>query len=109
MRDTTVPEIECWERPRPIARGRETSKHGVALPVWEVLRISISDQGAGVDPGSIRVWLDSETLIAEPDLPRDRVLIELPDDLPAGDYLLGIEVADRAGNVAMRTLPLVCH
>jgi len=81
----------------------------VTQPVWETLRIGVSDQGAGVDPDAITVWLDGETLIAEPDLPRDRVLVELPDDLPAGEYLLGIEVADRAGNVAAHNLPLVCR
>jgi hypothetical protein len=109
LKDVGAPELECWAEPRTVLRSTEPVRHGVQMPTWEILTVAMSDAGAGIDVGSIRVWLDGIALIAEPDLPRDRLLIELPDSLTAGSHAVGIEVADRAGNVISRVLPVVCR
>ena len=66
----------------------------------------LADAGAGVDPNSLTAKLDGRPLVVEPDLTHGRALVELPDDLGAGPHELLLRVADRAGLVARRRLPL---
>ncbi|MBU0743213.1 M23 family metallopeptidase [bacterium] len=79
----------------------------VSAPTWEVFAIRTEDLGSGIDTESIRVSLDGRPLIAEPDPPRDRLLVELPDATPPGAHRLEITVSDRAGHVTARTYQLV--
>lgn len=78
----------------------------VSAPTWEILTIRAEDRGAGLDLETLQVRLDGRPLIAEPDPPRDRLLVELPDDLPAGSHTLEIAVSDRAGHVVERSYAL---
>jgi len=80
---------------------------GVSAPAWEIFAIRMDDLGAGIDTSSIRLRLDGRPLIAEPDLPRDRLLVELPDAATPGAHRLEVEIADRAGHVTGRAYDLV--
>jgi hypothetical protein len=109
MRDLEPPHIAGGrESIRVRATAGPRRKGGITLPVWEVLAVPVRDEGSGVDPASVQAWLDGNAIIVEPDPPRDRLLVELPDDLAAGDHVLGLEIADRAGNFAARTVSLRC-
>jgi hypothetical protein len=81
---------------------------GVALPRWELIQIPMRDRGAGIEPDSCRVLCDGQWLPAEPDLPRDRLLVELPDELVAGEHVLLVRVVDRAGQGTRRRWNLAC-
>ncbi len=73
---------------------------GVTFSRWEITPVNLDDLGSGVDTGSIKAMLDGHRLIIEPDLPRDRLLVQWPDSMAVGQYLLHIEAADKAGNTA---------
>ena len=77
---------------------------GVTLPRWAVLAVDLRDLGAGLAAESIAVELDGRALIVEPDLPRDRILVEFPDTMATGPHRLVIAAADQAGNRARRVL-----
>ncbi len=70
---------------------------GVTPPRWAVLPVPVADAGAGVAPASIRATWDGRALVVEPDLLRDRVLVEIPDTSRAGVHVLQLEAADEAG------------
>lgn len=90
-----------------IVRGAEASAVGaVSAPVWEIFAIRAEDMGAGVNPASVTVTLDARPLIVEPDPPRDRLLIELPDETPLGGHRLDVRVSDYAGRVTERSYEL---
>jgi len=77
---------------------------GVTLPRWDLLPVPVQDLGSGLAAETIRVQLDGQDLIAEPDLPRDRILVEFPDAMAVGPHQLRIEVADQVGHLAVRQL-----
>ena len=86
-----------------LVRGRERDAYpGLGLPFWETIELRMEDLGAGIDPASIVVHLDGTRIVPEPDLPRDRLLIELPDVLESGGHRLEVGVSDQAGNPAER-------
>jgi len=110
MLDVAPPRLSAWEGAQTVGPGpRVTAAVEVTPPRWEVLAVGMVDDGSGIDVESLQVWLDGSVLIAEPDLPRDRILVELPDDLAPGHHILGVEVADRAGNFTARSLPVDCR
>jgi hypothetical protein len=75
---------------------------GLSAARWQIVEIGMEDRGSGIDAATLQVRLNGEWLAAEPDLPRHRVLVGLPDALPAGAHRLDVEVSDRAGNVTAR-------
>ncbi len=79
----------------------------VSAPMWSIVMIRAEDMGAGVDAASVTVRLDGAPLIVEPDPPRDRLLVELPDDTAPGAHHLEISVSDRAGHVTERAYELI--
>ncbi len=81
---------------------------GVTPPRWEVFPVAVVEDGAGVDPSSVTATLDGKVLIPEPDLPRSRLLVELPTDVPPGTHFLTLAVADKCGNRAELTVTLKC-
>jgi hypothetical protein len=110
LRDVVPPAISGWREARRVRPGsRRTIASGVTPPHWEIIAVGLEDRGSGLDAATIRAWLNGEPLVVEPDLPRDRLLVELPDDLEPGDHVLGLEVADLAGNFTARSLPLRCR
>lgn len=70
---------------------------GVTPPRWEILAVPVSDAGSGVAPGSIHGTWDGQPIIVEPDLLRDRVLVEIPDATAAGSHVLRLTAADEEG------------
>ena len=78
----------------------------VTPPRWEILVLPLDDRGSGIDPGSITVALDGAALTPEPDPLRDRLLVELPDDLAAGAHRLEVAARDRAGLAVERVYRL---
>lgn len=92
--------VEPWS-------GRKVA--GVTMPRWAFLPIGVLDLGSGVAAESIAVLVDGRPLIAEPDLPRDRILLELPDDLAPGRHRLYLEAADEAGNTASLEVEFTCQ
>jgi hypothetical protein len=62
----------------------------------------ISDRGSGVDPGSIRVYINGEKGIAGWDPDTGRVRCRTTKTLPPGEHRLKLEVTDRLGNTSSR-------
>jgi hypothetical protein len=77
------------------------------MPRWEVIAIGLADAGSGIDPATLRATLDGKPWVVEPDLPRDRILVELPTVLVPGRYALRVEVADLARNQASLAVELL--
>ena len=103
LADHSPPVIGRLERSL-IGLGPASEVDGVTLPRWELLPVPVRDLGSGLAAETIRVQLDGQTLIVEPDLPRDRILVAFPDTMAAGPHQLVIEVADRVGHLANRRL-----
>jgi len=79
------------------------------MPHWQVLALDLFDSGSGIAPESISVQLDGQTIIVEPDLPRDRILVEFPDDMAPGSHHLEVKVSDEAGNPASQSYQVFCE
>lgn len=109
FRDRVAPRIQPGDSPIIVGRARAAGFAGLAMPVWEVFPVSVTDEGSGVVARSLSVQLDGCTLVAEPDLLRDRILVELPDELAPGEHRLTVAVEDAAGNAASRTIVLDCR
>lgn len=103
-RDTLGPVIVVREPVVVAAPGPRRVAAAVTPPRWAPLVVPVGDHGSGLDWDRLATWLDGGPLVAEPDAPRARLLIELPDDLAAGDHTLGIEAWDLAGNLTTRNL-----
>jgi hypothetical protein len=97
MVDTMPPRL--GPAPATVAAhpGFRAGSRGVTPPRWEILAVPVADAGSGVAPSSIRATWDGRPLLVEPDLLRDRVLVEIPDSAAPGDHVLSLEVADEAG------------
>jgi hypothetical protein len=83
--------------------------HGVTLPRWEVFPVDLVDLGSGIAPESITATLDGQVIILEPDLPRDRVLVELPDDISPGRHVLILVAEDKAENESEAEVVIDCR
>ncbi|MBK7770178.1 MAG: hypothetical protein IPI48_06515 [bacterium] len=105
LRDTLPPVIAAGARTVGTHPGFGGPVPGVTPPRWAVLAVSVNDAGAGVAAGSLRARWDGRPLVVEPDLLRDRVLVELLDSTGTGRHLLEIEVADEAGLTDPRRHP----
>jgi hypothetical protein len=108
LRDTLPPVVAAGARTVGPHPGFGGPVPGVTPPRWAVLTVSVNDAGAGVAAGSLRARWDGRPLVVEPDLLRDRVLVELPDSTGSGRHLLEIEVADEAGLTARAAIPVRC-
>ena len=108
MRDTLGPFCDPRQEIR-VGFHAGQSLPRVTLPRWEVVPVHLADAGSGVDPGSIRATLDGSPIIVEPDLLRDQVLVELPDELAPGTHTFYLEAADDAGNASSCQLELICR
>ncbi len=100
LADHSPPVIGRPDEPVVVGPGPASDIAGVTLPRWAVLPVAVRDLGAGLAAESIRVLLDGKPLLVEPDLPRDRILVEFPDEMTPGAHHLAIEAADRTGHVA---------
>jgi len=83
--------------------------HGVTLPRWEIFPVDLLDLGSGIAPESIVATLDGQVIIVEPDLPRDRVLVELPDEVVPGRHVLHLKAADEAENETQVEAVIECR
>ena len=81
----------------------------VTMPRWEIIPLALADPGSGLAAESILASLDSQPLVVEPDLPRDRVLVELPSDLEAGSHRFYLEASDEAGNPVSAYFTFICE
>ena len=108
LRDDTPPILQDSTAPVVVDLGPGGNVAGVTLPRWAVFPLAVSDTGSGVAAATLRVELNGGRLIVEPDLIRDRVLVELPDSLAPGRHSLTVEATDEAGNTAARTYQLFC-
>ncbi len=106
LRDVAAPVIATVTVDTLLTRLPERRRHGIAMPRWPVIRIPVGDHGSGIDWDSLSVKLSGGTLVVEPDPPRDRILVELPDALPPGRHVLVVDVADRAGHRCRADLPV---
>jgi len=106
--DVAAPMIHVPDIPLQVALNDSTEAHGVTLPRWEIFPVAMTDEGSGIASETIVVALDTFHLIVEPDLIRDRILIELPDDLAPGRHQMVLEVADEAGHVTREYLLIDC-
>ncbi|MGD9549060.1 MAG: M23 family metallopeptidase [Candidatus Krumholzibacteriia bacterium] len=81
---------------------------GITPPRWEVFAVALEDPGSGIRVESLTAILDGRPLVVEPDLPRDRFLVELPDDTAPGPHRLEVRVEDQAGNAGSRIILFTC-
>ncbi len=107
LRDTAPPVIATRAVAARLEERPPRRDHGVSQPRWPVLRVPLGDHGSGIEWDSLRVRLDDRPLVVEPDAPRDRILVEFPDDLPAGRHRIVVSVADRVGLESHAVLDLV--
>jgi hypothetical protein len=105
-RDREPPVVVTATVPRRLERRDPERRHGISLPRWPRIVVPVGDHGSGVDWSTVAVKLDGAPLVAEPDAPRDRLLVELPDGLAAGVHRLEVAVADRAGHRTRRGVDL---
>jgi hypothetical protein len=89
-----------------VVPGPSSTVPGVTMPRWEILPVQVFDGGAGVAAETIKVQISGQPLIAEPDLIRDQILVELPDGLDPGAHSLAIEAADEVGNTCKTVLEI---
>lgn len=108
LKDPTPPMFQAAAAPIVVDPDPVGSVGGVTLPRWTVFPVTVRDAGSGVAAETIRASLNGGRLIVEPDLIRDRVLVELPDSLAPGRHELILEAADEAGNVSTATYRLFC-
>ncbi len=104
LADRSPPLISLPDQPVIVTTGPVSEIAGVTLPSWEILPVTVRDLGSGLAAETIRVLLDGKKLIVEPDLPRQRILVEFPDRMAPGPHKLAIEAADRSGHVVARVL-----
>jgi hypothetical protein len=110
FQDVQPPQIGWDGKDRLVVRPQAAeSVAGVTLSRWQTIAIKVFDAGAGIDPTSLRTWLDGRLFVFEPDLLRNRILVELPDDLDVGSHELIILASDFAGNSSLRNLTLDCR
>ncbi len=95
--DRTPPYLGPGPAEGIVGPGPAAVDPAVTPPRWEILALPLDDRGSGVDPATISVAVDGTALVPEPDPLRDRLLLELPDDLPAGPHRLEVAAQDRAG------------
>jgi len=98
--DVAAPEFQSTQEVIAIIPGPVSTLTEISLPRWGITAIALDDPGSGVDTGTLTAQLDGQPLIVEPDPPRDRILIEWPDELTAGSHELRLSVSDAAGNLA---------
>jgi hypothetical protein len=109
FRDDAPPVISPSDTVIQVAVDPRGQVHGVTLPRWEIFPVSLTDLGSGIATSTINATLDGEPLVVEPDLPRRRILVELPDNLPAGGHVLVVHAADEAGNEATADVLVECR
>jgi hypothetical protein len=97
MVDTVPPRLGPAPATAALHAGFRAGSKGVTPPRWEILAVPVTDAGSGVAPSSIRATWDGRPLVVEPDLLRDRVLVEIPDTAAPGDHVLSLEAVDEAG------------
>ena len=71
---------------------------GVTLPRWEVIPLDLQEEGSGVAAESVRVLLDGELLVVEPDLPRSRLWSSCRTSCRPATTSGGRRLSDQAGN-----------
>jgi hypothetical protein len=98
--------VSGWiTRPGTYAAFADTSAPWVGEPVWVesahcagIVRIPLSDSGAGVVAESVSLQIDGRWVIAGLDTPRRRIEARLVEALAVGEHRLKIVARDRAGN-----------
>lgn len=99
-RDSVPPRLVLPKDPDGVIEvgpGTLAAVPGITPPRWEVFPVAVIEQGTGIDAASIRATLDGKPLVVEPDLPRDRILVELPAATQPGSHVLTLELADLGG------------
>jgi hypothetical protein len=109
MRDTVPPVIAPGALTASPHPGFGAAVAGVTPPRWTVLAVGVSDAGSGLAAGSVAARWDGRPLIVEPDLLRDRLLVEIPDSTGAGPHELELKIADQSGRTAFRRLAVHCR
>lgn len=108
MRDTMPPVIASASLASSSHPGFGAPVAGVTPPRWTPLAVGVTDAGSGLAAGSIVARWDGRPLIVEPDLLRDRLLVEIPDSTSAGPHELELEITDQSGRPAVRRLAVRC-
>jgi hypothetical protein len=109
MCDTVPPVIAPGALTASPHPGFGAAVAGVTPPRWTVLAVGVSDAGSGLAAGSVAARWDGRPLIVEPDLLRDRLLVEIPDSTGAGPHELELKIADQSGRTAFRRLAVHCR
>ncbi len=106
MRDENAPYLGPGPEEGIVRSGGAAGVSGVTPPHWETISVRLEDLGSGISAETIAAVWDGAPLIVEPDLPRNRILVTVPDDAPAGIHLLKLGAADRAGHEIERIYEL---
>lgn len=107
LRDDGAPYLGPGPEEGLVRRAEPTGMAEVTAPTWEIVAIRAEDLGAGLDVETLTATWDDRPLVIEPDPPRDRLRVEIPDDAAPGAHVLEIAVGDRAGHVVERRYELI--
>ena len=107
LRDDGAPYLGPGPEEGLVRRAAPSGVAEVTAPAWEIVTIRAEDLGSGLDVETLEASWDGTQLIVEPDPPRDRLRVELPDDASPGAHVLEIAVSDRAGHAVERRYELV--
>lgn len=96
--------LELWGA-RVFEEDREAPRVAIERPVSNILingvprfRAIYSDEGSGIDPGSVELWLDGHELTAYAEVGPESVELNAFGAVGSGDRSLVVYVSDRAGN-----------
>ncbi|MEN8006442.1 MAG: M23 family metallopeptidase [Candidatus Krumholzibacteriota bacterium] len=109
FRDVAAPLVFPADTVIVVAADPRGKAHGVTLPRWEIFPVDLLDLGSGIAAGTISATLDGQAIIVEPDMPRSRILVELPDALGTGRHVLHLKAADGAENEAEAEVMIDCR
>jgi hypothetical protein len=107
--DNSAPEIGTDSANIQVKPRMVSTIKGITFPKWGEIIILMSDSESGIDMGSIEVKLDGSNLIVEPDMPRKRLLITIPDATAVGDHTLDVAVSDNSGNSTTKTWKIITN
>ncbi|MCP4145153.1 MAG: M23 family metallopeptidase [bacterium] len=107
--DNAAPKLDTDSTDIYIKPRLASTVKGITFPKWEEIIILVSDSESGIDLESIKVKLDGANLIVEPDMPRKRLLITIPDAASVGNHTLDVVVSDNSGNSTAKAWKIITN
>ncbi|CAG7649234.1 hypothetical protein PAESOLCIP111_05823 [Paenibacillus solanacearum] len=85
----------------PVFTGMTPEPGGVVCGLCPLISVTAFDAGSGVEPSSVRLWVDGEARPHQFDSVTGVIAYRLEHELDEGEHRVVIEAADREGNPAV--------